>query len=111
MTLLRLKHNLSYSLLSVLFKIGKKTSQRYFESTLEQLYEIMINYIQIPDYETRKSYYFNVGVERNYCLILDGFEQEILSAIYKPLNNFTFSGKKYKHTLTKLIGVSKEGFI
>lgn len=54
-----------------------------------------------------------VKVDTNYYtqFVVDGFEQSIYSSSNEHVKNATFSGKKKKHTFTKLLFVTTNGWV
>lgn len=66
--------------------------------------------ICFPDLEERRKIFFNVDNEV-FSTIIDGMEQKVMSSSDKGINSAIFSGKKKYHTLTKLIAVSRTGYI
>ena len=68
--------------------------------------------ISIPSsIEERRKHWFQLGDGLNYELVVDGMGHEINLCSDEYIKKSTFSGKKKYNTFTKLIAVTKEGFI
>jgi len=98
------------SLLAFIFDISQSSVSFYINHSLDILHSHMSKKIIWPSYESRN--------EKAVCLsgakvtiIIDGSEQQICTFSNKQLEQFFYSAKKSKHTLTVLLACSPTGII
>lgn len=87
------------------------TVRNYLEDTFNLIHQVTAITINIPDLEERINHFIVMKNGFIFSLIIDGMEQKVISCSNKSIRNASFSGKKKFHTFTKLIGVSREGFV
>jgi hypothetical protein len=107
-TLAWLRQAFTYKVLGFIFKIDGSTAQRIVKKVLNNLHDLANTEITIPSYEERVEQ-ASVLEGKQFVIVVDGAEQGVMSSNNKLLKNINFSGKKKKHTFTKLIGVNLRG--
>lgn len=112
LTLIKLKLNISYKCLCVLFSISKSTCKNYFYNTIDLLYLIMKSLIIWPSKTT---------IEKNIpkCfinflstrVIVDGTETAVETPKCLACRIRTYSFYKGRHTIKFMVGISPDGLI
>ncbi|KAK5649444.1 hypothetical protein RI129_000473 [Pyrocoelia pectoralis] len=112
LTLMRLKLDISFRSLAVLFKITPKTAQSYFHTTLKLLSNLLKQLIIFP---SKEEVLHNMPKcfeqYRSTRLILDCTEIPIQKSKCLSCRIKTYSFYKGKHTIKYLIGVAPSGLI
>lgn len=112
LTLMRLKLDISFRSLGVLFKITPKTAQSYFHTTIKQLSYVLKQLIVFP---SKEEVLHNMPKcfeqYRSTRLILDCTEIAIQKSKCLSCRIKTYSFYKGKHTIKYLIGVAPSGLI
>lgn len=112
LTLMKLKQNPSFTLMSVYFRIDRNTCSRYFRRMLCILSKILENFIMSP---TRKAINNNMPSHfLNYAMtkfVLDCTEIPACSPQCIRCRTQTYSYYKQRHTLKSLIGCTPSGYI
>jgi hypothetical protein len=109
-TLLYLRQGVTFPLLSWIFEMSEATVKEYTTKIINKLYDYFRDEITFPKFDVRKETKKRYQ-DRDVAVIIDGVEQPIHSPIDRTLSSVTFSGKKKRHTVTKLICVLPTGRI
>lgn len=109
-TLIWFRQYISMKFLAWIFEVDSSTICRIIGKIMEKLYTILHFNINIPLLLNRIESGSRIG---NFLvtMVIDGTEQQIYESLDAKKKNITYSGKKHKHTFTKLIGVSLQGRI
>ena len=108
--LIYMRQYCSQGFLAWIFGVSKSTISRNVESILSELEHITVSWLKFADYgERMKNSVTFRGAK--LVLIVDGTEQQVSIPSKKLLEQACFSGKKKKHTFTRLLGVSPRGHI
>jgi len=115
-SLIYLKHYPVYTLLCLLFDLDSSNLSLYINATIEQLYSTFKVCVQLPPRQDRlkemRYFYDNItNTHKPIIMCIDGSEQEVQKSEDKSLDEFHYSGKKAKHTLTILLACSPTGKI
>lgn len=112
LTLTKMKQNNSFTYLSVIFNIDRRTCSRYFHNMVGILRRVLENFIYEP---TRDSIDDNMPahfVDYTMCrYILDCTEIPVCSPKCIRCQTQTYSYYKSRHTIKVLIGCSPSGYI
>lgn len=110
MTLIFLRQYVNHRFLGWIFQIHQCTVSREIQEMLHSLHTLVVNWIGVPplDIRIKNSKLFKGAM---LAVIVDGTEQQISIPSEKNTEQFVFSGKKKKHTFTRLITVSPQGRI
>lgn len=94
--------------LASIFDVSQSTVSRVLSEGLTILATIMDKHLTWPSFSSRLT---DAVTIRGECItiVLDGVEQSIFAPVLKILDQIFFSGKKHRHTITKLFGVSPSG--
>jgi hypothetical protein len=109
-TLIWMRQYCTFKFLAWIFHCDHTTIGRIVNQILDKLWTITQSTITIPSLSTRISTSKRVW-KYLVVMITDGTEQQIYQSTKKQQANITFSGKKKKHTFTKLLFVSPTGKI
>lgn len=110
LTIIKLRQNLPFVVLSWIFQVSIQTARDYFNETLHYLHFLYKDSLTVPSLKERYKSWFKIDDEL-YTIIIDGMEQRITSSSNKDVSYSSFSGKKKFHSFTKLIGVNRFGNI
>lgn len=112
MTLLKLKQNLPFTFLAMLFRIDRRTCSRYFGSTIKVLRAILENFICTESREL-----INKNIPRYFAkfttcrYVLDCTEIPVCSPRCIRCQSQTYSHYKARYILKVMIGTSPSGLI
>lgn len=110
LTLIWMRHYTTESLLEWIFEIPAKQVHTYIRSSVGVLFTSLRNTLHFPSYSNRMRQ--SIPWRGRYIVIvIDGTEQHILKPHLSMFERLVYSGKKRKHTLTKLLMVSPSGII
>jgi hypothetical protein len=104
LTLTWLRHGISQRFMAFLFECDQATISRILHDTIDQLYDLADEDIQVPEEDERENL-SELFEGKQIVLVIDGAEQRVQSSDDKLLQNINFSGKKHLHTFTKLLAV------
>lgn len=109
-TLLYMRQYISIKFLSWIFGIDGSTISRNMQATMSVLSSWANDMIVFPPEQTRlkNSVFFK---NAQISIIVDGTEQQVAVPESKLIEQAVYSGKKKKHTFTRLLGVSPLGHI
>jgi hypothetical protein len=110
LTLLWLRQNMSYRVLSWIFDVGKSTVAEIISDVIDIIFEKAEDNIFLPPRVIRDAECATL-FGKQISLVLDGAEQQVNGSKNEQLSKFLFSGKKRKYTFTKLVGVGPYGGI
>lgn len=112
LTLIKLKLNISYKCLCVLFSISKSTCANYFYNTIDLLYLILKPLIIWPSKNSIENNiprcFINFMSTR---VIVDGTETAIETPKCLACRIRTYSFYKGRHTIKFMVGISPDGLI
>lgn len=110
LTLIWLRQYCSESFLSWIFNITQSQVYTYTRATLRILHNSISHEVHFPTFHVRAQH----GLKwrgRWITIVIDGAEQEVLVPSNTVQEKLCYSGKKRKHTATKLIGCTPTGKI
>lgn len=109
--LLWLRHYPSQVLIASFFHVSQVTVSRIIQQMINSFELFFDQCLQFPKLRTQREKN-NVNFRgQKVSVIVDGTEQEIYLSSNKMIERATYSGKKHKHTFTKLIACSPNGII
>lgn len=109
----KLKQNLSFSAMAVLFKIHISTVAKYFDYTVQILSQILSAFVYMPEKEEimQNIPHCFKGKFANVTIVLDCTEIPLASLKCLNCRLATYSQYKSRRTIKLLIGVSPAGLI
>ncbi len=112
LTLMKLKQNTSFTLMSVFFNVSRVTCARYFSRMINILSKVLENFVASPSREmiddNMPSHFVDYMITR---FILDCTEVPVCSPLCITCRTQTYSYYKQRHTLKILIGCTPSGYI
>jgi hypothetical protein len=109
-SLVWLRQAITYNFAAFLFSCHSSTISRTLQQMIQVLMEIADEEVTIPP-KSQREQDAELFEGKEIVLIVDGAEQQVFSSSDKLLQNINFSGKKKKHTFTKLLAVNPLGKI
>ncbi|KAK5650066.1 hypothetical protein RI129_001095 [Pyrocoelia pectoralis] len=112
LTLMRIKLDVTFRTLAILFNVSRQSAQTYFHSTIQLLSLILKSVIRFPDKdEIRHNIPICFSNFKNTRIVLDCTEISIQASKCLNCRIRTYSYYKGKHTCKFLIGVAPSGLI
>lgn len=112
LTLMKLKLNLTFTTMSLLFGMHRSTCARYFRRMLHILAKLLENFISSPTRQViddnMPSHFVNYSTTK---FVLDCTEVPVCSPQCIRCRTQTYSYYKQRHTLKSLIGCTPSGYV